>query len=77
LAKLSYWHLEPYIVKTWVRFMAYWLKLLSTIKRLSDIVKLTTISEDLIFNGYLDSSPNLILIDRQKEYKVKKILHSY
>jgi len=42
-----------------------------------NVVKLTIISKDLIFERCSDPLSNPIFIDSQEEWKVKKILNSY
>jgi len=59
--------------------MVYYLKLPPAIRRLHpmfNIVKLTTISNNLILSKHLIPLPNPILIDRQEEWEVEKVLNS-
>ena len=44
---------------------------------ITDIVKLTPISENSIHSKYMNSFPDLILIDKYKEWKAEKILNNH
>jgi len=69
-AKLSHRHLRPYIVEKQVGILAYYLKLLLSIKRLYlvfSMVKLIATPKDLILSKCLLSSSNPILIDGQEK----------
>jgi len=44
---------------------------------ITDIVKLTPISKNSIHSKYMNSFPDLILIDKYKEWKAKKILNNH
>jgi len=60
--------------------MAYFLKLLLTMKRLHlvfNVIKLTTTFEDLIFSRHLNPLSDPILIYKQEKWEVEMILDSY
>jgi len=44
---------------------------------LTNIVKLTPISENSIHSKYINSFSDLILVDKYKEWKAEKILNSH
>ena len=69
-AKLSYRHLRPYIVEKQVGILAYYLKLLLSIKRLYPVfnmVKLMATPKDLILSRCLLPPSNPILINEQEK----------
>ena len=68
--KLSHCHLEPYIVKKWVRPISYYLKLSLVLQRLHPvfhIIKLIIVSKDPILERYSKPSLNPIIINREEE----------
>lgn len=79
-AKLLHYYLRPYMVEKQVRSMWYHLKLPPTLWRLYlvfQVVKLTTTSEDPISRRYLKLSLDPVIVNREKEWKVEKILNSH
>ena len=72
LVKLLYQCFEPYIVEKQVRLIVYKLKLLLTLRRLYlvfNIIKLITVSENLILSRYLNTFLDLI---NKKSGKLRK-----
>jgi len=60
--------------------MSYKLRLLLFMERshpVFNVAKLTTVSKDPIPDQHTLLSPDLIIIDREKEWEVKQILDSY
>ena len=65
--KMLYQYLRSYIMKKQVKYIAYYLKLLSILRRLHlvfNIIKLTIIFKDLISSRHLQTSLDFILINR-------------
>ena len=78
--KLLYYCIGLYVVEKQVGLMLYYPKLLSILQRLHlifPVVKLTTAPNNLIPKRYSTITPDSIIIDREEEWKIKKILNSY
>ena len=79
LQKLSHQQLGPFIVKWRIRPMAYRLKLPHRMKQLYpvfNIVKLTPALDNLITGWKTEDHPLPIVINREAEWEVEKILDS-
>jgi len=78
--KLSHYCLKPYIIEKQVRLILYYLKLLSTLHRLYLIflvVKLITAPTNSISGKYSSSSLDLVIIYKEEEWEIEKILDSH
>ena len=77
--KLSHHCFRPYIIEKQVRSMSYCLKLPPALQRLYlvfHIVKLTTIPKNSISRRHSKLSLNPVIINREEEWEVEKILDS-
>ena len=78
-ARLLYHHIRLYVVKKQFKFILYYLKLPSILRRLYPvftIIELTTVSTNTIFRRYFSFSPNSAIINKEEEWEVEKILDS-
>ena len=79
-AKLLYYYLRSYMVEKWVELMLYCLKLSLVLCKLHlvfYIIILTPIPENLILEKYSKHFLDSIIINREEEWEVEKILNSY
>ena len=77
--KLSHYCLRSYVVEKQVEPMACCLKLPSALQRLHlvfYIIKLTPAPEDSISGRYSSLSLSLIIINKEEEWEIEKILDS-
>jgi len=79
LTKLSYYCLKPYKIEKQAELILYHLKLFYKLQRIYpvfSVIKLTVTSNNPISERYLSLYSNLVIIDREKEWGVKKILNN-